>query len=171
MKAWRLALAGFVLASAVAFGACSSSSSSSPLSPGSVCSSDPPGCPSGTTCWPADSTPTLKCLPSQPGGGFGAACQQSIGQATCAEGLGCDQTGPSDGHCTYYCGSGGRSCPAGYGCYSTHVGNGGPAVDICRPGGLELDGGFASDADYDVPVIYDSLFQIPDGSGTEAAMK
>ena len=66
---------------------------------------------------------------------------------------------------------GGRACPAGYGCYQTRVGTGGPTVDICRPGSLEIDGGFVADADYDVPVLYDGLFVIPDGSGGEAAMK
>jgi len=91
----------------------------------------------------------MKCLPSDPNNGFGAACAQLPGKATCADGLACDQTSAVQGSCTYYCSSGGQTCPAGYACFTTHVGSAnGPAVDICRPeglpggdGGLPLDDG------------------------------
>jgi hypothetical protein len=129
--ALELALACAVLVCAVAL-ACSSSKAGG-VGPGSPCPADPSQCPAGTTCWPADSMSTLKCLPSNPGNGFGAKCVENVGQATCSDGLACDQTSASGGSCTYYCVS--RVCPTGYNCHQTHVGMNGPAIDICRAGG------------------------------------
>jgi hypothetical protein len=65
-----------------------------------------------------------------------------VGHATCADGLACDQTGPANGTCTYYCGAGASTCPSGYECRETHIGGPtGPAIDICRGAGLVDDGG------------------------------
>jgi hypothetical protein len=132
-----LVLAGLALGTIAAQQGCSSSSS---RAAGSSCGADPATCPSGTTCWPADSVPDLQCLPSNPAAGFGAACTQSIGQATCADGLACDQVGPSSGSCTSYC-SATLPCPASYSCRTTQLGTGisAPSIDICRPAALMLD--------------------------------
>ncbi len=135
------ALAGTLALCIVAVGACSSSSSTS-LAPGAACAMTPTQCPMGTTCWPADSVPNLKCLASDPNNGFGAMCNQQIGHPTCADGLACDQTSMAPGTCTYYCGPAGRGCPPTYDCRMTNVGGpNGPAIDICRPTGLVIDGG------------------------------
>jgi hypothetical protein len=164
---WRWALTSFLLVGALVVCACSSSSSG-PLQLGSGCNTDPEGCPTGTTCWPADSAPNLKCLASDPGAGFGASCQQAIGKATCGDGLACDQTGPSNGSCTYYCGSNGHGCPPGYECRETHVGSaGGPTIDVCRPSGLVVDGGTVIDDGGNCPGCYDALFVLPDGGGSD----
>ena len=145
--------------------ACSSSSSSGA---NSGCASNPAQCATGTTCWPADTVPNLKCLPSKPGNGFGATCTQTPGTATCADGLACDQTSAAGGTCTYYCGNGGQTCPAGYACFTTHVGSAnGPAIDICRPqglpggeGGVPLDGGLVDDGS----LCWDAIFSVEGGA-------
>jgi hypothetical protein len=137
--ALELAVAGAALVCAIAL-ACSSSKAPAAAS-ASPCPADPSQCPAGTTCWLADSMSTLKCLPSNPGGGFGVSCMESIGQATCADGLVCDQLSAANGACTYYCGGAGRACPTGYTCFQTHVGMGGPTIDICRSGSPMIDGG------------------------------
>src|SRR5262249_43153242 len=98
------------------------------------------------------------CIPSAPSGAFGVGCQNSIGTATCADGLACDAVmGQSEGpRCTYYCDlSGQEPCPPQYQCRSTHVGGaGGPAIQVCRYGTDDGgavphdDGGVQSDAPY-----------------------
>jgi hypothetical protein len=169
------ALAGILLASAVVC-ACSSSSSPS-LSQGSTCDGNPSGCPAGTTCWPADTTPdagapTLRCLNSSPLNGFGASCEEAIGQPSCGDGLACDQTGPNAlGKCTYYCDGAGHGCPPGYECRETHVGSAtGPAIDICRPGMLFMDATPPVD-DGACTACYDALFTPVDAGDGGPAMK
>lgn len=127
-----MALASTLLAGALAL-SCSSSSSSP--SGAASCGTDTTVCKAGTTCWPADSVPNLSCLPSDQASGFGAACQQTPGKATCADGMACDQESAAGGTCTYYCGN--RVCPTNYSCFTTNIGGpNGPAIDICRAGGL-----------------------------------
>ncbi len=159
--------AGAVLAALTASAACSSSSVR-PGGVGSSCSADPTICQAGTTCWPADTVPHLECLPSTAGAGFGATCQQSVGQATCGDGLACDQVGATAGSCTSYC-SATIACQAGYSCRMTTVGTGSaaPSIDICRPTGLMVDSG--------VPVPpedanFDALF-VPDAANDGSPMK
>lgn len=155
-------LLGYALLVAAAFWACSSSSVGA-AAPGSSCTTNPANCPTGTTCWPADSVPNLRCLASNPAGGFGASCDQSIGKATCADGLACDQTGPSPGSCTYYCGaSGTATCPTGYECRDTHIGGAnGASVDICRPAALPAgDAGLFEAGPYP-----DAPFMVSDDAG------
>jgi hypothetical protein len=157
-------VAGFGAAATILW-ACSGSSPKG--ASGSSCGGDPTECTSGTTCWPATASADLECLPSHASGTFGVACFQTVGSPTCADGLGCDQTGPDGGVCTYYCG-GSRSCPAGYDCRQTEVGgSGGPSVDVCRvltdagvdsanaDGGAH-DGAPGSDAEWVTPVEFDS---------------
>ena len=146
----------------LAVSACSSSSSSTP--PAS-CLSDPASCGAGHTCWPVDTVPNFACVTSGPAA-FAAPCDNTIGQATCGDGLTCDQLGPSKGACTSFCDAN-TACPNGYSCWETHVGSAnGPALDLCRQGvpqapvegGVEDDGGlddgnrFAYDGQTDSPV-------------------
>jgi hypothetical protein len=119
--------------------ACSSSSSGPS---GEDCSSDPSICAAGTTCWPVDDVPNLRCIQSSAGGTFGQACQLTPGKATCGDGLACDQTGPLGGSCVPYCGSQLPPCPSGFDCHTTHVGSAnGPAIELCRPAGPGDDAG------------------------------
>jgi hypothetical protein len=101
---------------------------------GASCAADPLACPSGQTCWPVDTTPTLACITSRvSGGGFHASCDDSVGVATCASGMACDAVPPSiAGACTYYCDPA-HACPGGYSCIQTRVGGeSGPVISVCR---------------------------------------
>jgi hypothetical protein len=110
--------------------ACSSASSSAP--PAS-CLSDPKSCGPGKTCWAVDAVPNFACVASGPAA-FAAPCDDTIGQATCGDGLTCDQTGPSKGACTHFCDES-TPCPSGYTCWETHAGSSnGPSLLLCRPG-------------------------------------
>lgn len=125
---------------AFVFQACSSSGSSNQSTP---CNDDPSVCATGTTCWPTDAVPHFACLASDPANGFRASCQDSIGKATCSDGLTCDATGSSSGGtCTYFCNPANPTpCPQGYSCRTTHVGGAtGPSIDLCRPG-TDVDSG------------------------------
>jgi hypothetical protein len=103
---------------------------------GASCAGDPLACPAGETCWPIDTTPTLACIVSRvAGGGFLAACDDSVGIATCASGMACDAVPPTiSGACTYYCDPS-HACPSGYSCVQTRVGGqSGPVISVCRAG-------------------------------------
>src|SRR5215467_11488650 len=124
--------------------ACSTSSSSGP--PGNDCSADPSQCAAGTTCWPVDGVPNMRCIASQSGAVFGASCTLSPARATCGDGLACDQSSIQGGSCTPYCGTNLPACPAGFRCDITHVGSAdGPAIEICRPAPPSNDGGLGDD--------------------------
>jgi hypothetical protein len=162
-RGWRALVA---LGGMLSVMACSTSST--PAGAAAACGGDPLACAAGTTCWPADSVPDLRCLPSDPAGGVGAACDQTVGRATCADGLACDQTGSAGGSCTEYC-SATQPCPAGFACRTTHIGSGAaaPSVNLCRPMALVNDSGPAPPvpdgaANYDAaPLSYDAA-EAPD---------
>lgn len=134
---------------ALAIAACSSSNASPPA-PGASCLSAPSMCPSGQTCWPVDKALDFSCIPSQPKGAFGSACNDSIGVATCSDGQTCDSTSSGmAGTCTLYCDPiEGPLCPYGFTCFSTNVGGPtGPSIKVCRAtpasdAGTSNDGGF-----------------------------
>jgi hypothetical protein len=93
--------------------------------------------------------PNFACVASGRGA-FAAPCDNTIGAATCGDGLTCDQVGPEKGACTHFCDEA-TACPQGYGCYETHVGSpSGPTLLVCRPGvptGAPEGGGGGSDDD------------------------
>ena len=99
------------------------------------CLDDPTACPAGQTCWPVSATPTFACIASASKGAFGVACENSIGAATCGDGLACDAVqGAASTRCTYYCDiAKGKGCPPNYDCVSTQTGGAsGPMIPICR---------------------------------------
>jgi hypothetical protein len=67
--------------------------------------------------------------------GFGAACENTLGVATCGAGLTCDEPSAGQGTCTSYC-STTVGCPAGHGCYQ--LASGDAVLTICR---APADGG------------------------------
>jgi len=130
-KAGRLSCTILAALASLAFAVWACGGSGPATNSGPECGSDPGSCPSGTTCWPETTSGLLECLPSDSAGTLGVGCLQDIGYATCATGLACDQTGPDAGRCTYYCGSTGKTCPAGFSCNVTQVGSG-PTIELCR---------------------------------------
>ncbi len=116
--------------------ACSSSSSSP-----SPCNENPWECTAGQTCWPKTEG-AFACLNSG-AGKAGSACQDTIGAATCGDGLACFQTGTSGGVCTPYCDNSDTShaCSAGQTCQMALLVGGGPQFQICvAPQTSTLDG-------------------------------
>jgi len=91
------------------------SSSSSPAGQG--CNENPWECPAGQTCWPKDQT-SFACFRSGQGAA-GEACENSVGAATCGDGLACLETGTAaSGTCSAFCDSTNPShaCSAGETC-------------------------------------------------------
>jgi hypothetical protein len=102
------------------------------------------GCSSKSTssntgvCWPAsidgNGIPVFDCLPSVQGTGLLAPCEDSIGTATCSDGMTCDATThDGQGACTFYCDSQ-TPCPLLYTCSPVQVGDGAtaPTIQLCR---------------------------------------
>ena len=123
------------------FAACGSTPAPGPDT--SQCYKDPYSCPMGQTCWPMDTSPRFSCLPGEPTGAFKSSCMNTLGKATCAAGLACDQSGMAlAGTCTPYCDTQNHPCPAGYSCRATHVAApDGPLIQVCRPGEDDQDAG------------------------------
>jgi hypothetical protein len=120
--------------------ACSSSSPSSGAP--TPCNENPWECTAGQTCWPKTAA-VFACLNSG-GGKVGSACLDTVGVATCGDGLTCLQTGTSGGVCTQYCDNTdvSHACPSGQMCATASFVGGGPQFQICvAPGALTPDAG------------------------------
>jgi hypothetical protein len=87
--------------------------------PGPGCTDNPLACPSGTTCWPADSSGKFDCLPAPAAQTDGAACIIRLARPDCAEGLFCYPTEPASGYCSPFCVDG--KCPSGAACNGVFV--------------------------------------------------
>ncbi len=95
--------------------------------------------------------------------GFGTACENTLGVATCGAGLTCDEPSAGEGTCTSYC-STTVACPAGHGCYQ--LASGDAVLTICRAtpdGGTQLgvnllDGGSAPEVPDDGGIVSDPSF-------------
>jgi hypothetical protein len=155
----RVRVAGLVAALVACHGAPSS---------GVPCNEDPWQCPTGETCWPkacvcpssastcnsTDCTPQFECLPSR-AGASGDACQLTIGQAACADGLTCVvAASQSNGQCRPYCDPIGsdHACSPGSECETLWVGTGASTKEsVCLPAktapdaSLTVDGGWSED--------------------------
>jgi hypothetical protein len=163
MSPLKLAASLFLPLGLVVAAACSSSSGATEGGPD--CRENPASCKAGETCWPVTAT-SFACLTSEPSGMQGAACKETPGQATCADGLLCDATNSTgSGICTAYCGAGGHECPGGYACVTTTVSGGTGSMSICRGeqnqsadgGVIYIDGGtFGTDGS-----AYDAYIPIP----------
>jgi hypothetical protein len=117
---------------------CSNSSGAQP------CNEDPWECAAGQTCWPKDES-TFECLNSG-SGTAGSVCQDSVGIATCGDGLACLQTSEASGRCAQYCDNTDtrHACPAGLTCQTALVV--GSSIQICVGGSSTIDAGDGSDA-------------------------
>jgi hypothetical protein len=129
---------GFTLISAVVSVAACSSSNSTP------CNQNPWECPTGQTCWP-DTATSFECLNSGPGQ-IGSACEDSVGTATCGDGLACLATNGVNGTCTPYCSNTDPShaCTGGALCATATLLGSSITFQICATGVLATDGGAAS---------------------------
>jgi hypothetical protein len=123
--------------------ACSSKSN-----PGTApCNENPWECTAGQTCWPT-SAAAFACLNSGPGVA-GGACKDSVGIATCGDGLACLETSASNGTCTPYCDNANAShaCPSGLTCQLVQVLASGEAqFQVCVGGDVGSDAGPGGDS-------------------------
>jgi hypothetical protein len=157
-----------------ALGGCSSSSSAK-SGAANDCHATPLACPEGQTCWPVTASFGFACVQSNPNAGFLASCTDTLGQASCGDGMTCDANDSSGkGACTYFCDAV-HTCPAGYDCRATNVGGPqGPTIQLCRLANETLgDGGASGDDDgpSGPPPGYldDGGFALPEG-GTDAGV-
>jgi hypothetical protein len=144
---------GLAAALSIVLGACSSSSSSGGNGPQGGCNTNPSQCPSGQTCWPADSNLDFQCMQSGHGK-VGDACQNIVGQPSCTDGLFCFQPptpAGATGTCTPYCDpnkDAAAQCPSGTSCTPAQLissSGSGPTVNICY-GTFGGDAGVPPDA-------------------------
>lgn len=106
-------------------------------------------CPAGQVCWPNASQTGFECLNAAVGAGKGSTCVNTLGSATCDEGLACVMLqGQTSGSCMTYCDPAiaGKGCEAGETCTQFMLPGVGSAY-VCLGAVPEQDGGVEAGPD------------------------